>query len=150
MSHNTLPGDILNSTPLDAAGLGEMAVTSGHTNTRDSFLGVGLDAGSTDLVDLQGARIQTEAPVTGDTLKTMSQTDAVGTVTADPQGIHEGLNISIEAGTRDGTAVGMSWEYPGQSDITPQAQPAASAAEQYITSGQGPQGAENVELEDSC
>lgn len=38
----------------------------------------------------------------------------------------------------------------GQPGATEQTQPAVSAGEQYHTSGQGPEGAENVELEDSC
>ncbi|XP_077050999.1 uncharacterized protein LOC143701533 isoform X2 [Siphateles boraxobius] len=38
----------------------------------------------------------------------------------------------------------------GQPGATEQTQPAVSAGEQYHTSGQGPEGAENVELEDTC
>ncbi|KAJ8334107.1 hypothetical protein SKAU_G00397460 [Synaphobranchus kaupii] len=125
----TVPGDILSSSVLDIGGLGEEATASGHSNTTELLLGTGLEPGSTDSVNLQGEHIEPAAPVTGGALNTMSQTDGVGMVTADPQGIHEGLS---------------------QSGITPQAQPAASAAEQHITSGQGAEGAENMELEDTC
>ncbi|XP_064204429.1 uncharacterized protein LOC135261755 isoform X5 [Anguilla rostrata] len=114
----------------DITGLGGEALATGYTNSTELFPGAGLEAGSTDSANLQGEHIETAVPVTGDALNTMSQTDGVGMVTADPQGVNDGLI--------------------GQTGITPQAQPAASAAEQYITSGQGPEGAENVELEDSC
>ncbi|KAG7458220.1 hypothetical protein MATL_G00236030 [Megalops atlanticus] len=125
----TALGDAPSSSPPDPAGLGEVAVTSGHANSTESLLGAGLEAGSTDSVGLQGMHVQTDSPVTGDTPGSTSQADGAGTVTADPQGIHEGLS---------------------QSGVTAQTQPAASAGEQYITSGQGPEGAENVELEDTC
>ncbi|KAJ8267641.1 hypothetical protein COCON_G00128130 [Conger conger] len=125
----TVTGDILSSSALGTAGLGEAVMDSGHTNTTELFLGSGLEAGITDSVNLQGEHIETAVPVTGDTLNTMSQAGGVGTVTANPQGVHDGLS---------------------QTGITPQGQRAASAAEQYITSGQGPQGTENVELEDTC
>ncbi|XP_064204428.1 uncharacterized protein LOC135261755 isoform X4 [Anguilla rostrata] len=126
----TAPGDMLSTSVLDTAGLGGEALATGYTNSTELFPGAGLEAGSTDSANLQGEHIETAVPVTGDALNTMSQTDGVGMVTADPQGVNDGLI--------------------GQTGITPQAQPAASAAEQYITSGQGPEGAENVELEDSC
>ncbi|KAJ8273380.1 hypothetical protein GJAV_G00100950 [Gymnothorax javanicus] len=100
----------------DITGLDDVAMTGGHTNTTDS-------------VNLGGGHTETSVPVTGDTLNTMTQTDMMDMVTADPQGVHKGLS---------------------QTGITPLAQHAASAAEQYVTSGQGPEGTENVELEDSC
>ncbi|XP_035283942.1 uncharacterized protein LOC118232865 isoform X6 [Anguilla anguilla] len=98
----TAPGDMLSTSVLDTAGLGGEALATGYTNSTELFPGAGLEAGSTDSANLQGEHIETAVP--GDALNTMSQTDGVGMVTADPQGVNDGLS---------------------QTGITPQAQPAA-------------------------
>ncbi|XP_042632238.1 secreted protein C-like isoform X1 [Cyprinus carpio] len=70
-----------------------------------------------------------------DTHSSMVQTDLPATVTGDP---FTGVSSQTDAmGT-------------GQPGATEQTQTAVSAGEQYHTSGQGTEGAENVELEDTC
>ncbi|KAJ7991725.1 hypothetical protein DPEC_G00286860 [Dallia pectoralis] len=91
----------------------DMAVTRGLMNSTDSALEFGH-----------------EFTVTGDPHRALSQTEAVGTVTSDPQG--STLQTSSPLG------------------VTEQTHHAVTATEQYNPSGQGPEGGENVELEDTC
>ncbi|XP_018587317.1 uncharacterized protein LOC108921989 isoform X2 [Scleropages formosus] len=112
----TVREDVYSSGPPDTLGLGEAAVTGGHTNT-------------TGWPEPQGALLRTETPVAGEPHSAAPHTDATDAVTADPKGVRDGFS---HLGT------------------TPQTQSAVPAGEQYITSGQGPEGAENVELEDTC
>ncbi|XP_073677973.1 uncharacterized protein [Garra rufa] len=113
----------------DMTGQGHLAVTDGMPNyTADSVRETGT--GFTDASETHSSMVQTDLPVTGDPFTGVSsQTDAMGTATAEPQG-----------------TLGS----PSQPGATEQTQPAVSAGEQYHTSGQGPEGAENVELEDTC
>ncbi|XP_018587318.1 uncharacterized protein LOC108921989 isoform X3 [Scleropages formosus] len=89
-----------------STGLGEAAVTGGHTNT-------------TGWPEPQGALLRTETPVAGEPHSAAPHTDATDAVTADPKGVRDGFS---HLGT------------------TPQTQSAVPAGEQYITSGQGPEG----------
>ncbi|XP_072532617.1 uncharacterized protein [Salminus brasiliensis] len=104
-----------------------VGVTEGISNHTDSVLEAGL--GFTDASQTHNSVVQTEFPVTGAPMGASSQADAMGTATSEPQGTLGG---------------------PSQLGATEQTQPAASAGEQFHTSGQGPEGAENVELEDTC
>uniref|UniRef100_A0A8C0Y6B8 Si:ch211-80h18.1 n=1 Tax=Cyprinus carpio carpio TaxID=630221 RepID=A0A8C0Y6B8_CYPCA len=115
-------------TQTDMTGQGHLAVTDSVPNyTADSVRATGT--GFTDASETHSSMVQTDLPVTGDPFTGVSsQTDAMGT--AEPQG-------TLRSPT-------------GQPGATEQTQPAVSAGEQYHTSGQGPEGAENVELEDTC
>ncbi|XP_042600840.1 uncharacterized PE-PGRS family protein PE_PGRS54 isoform X14 [Cyprinus carpio] len=117
-------------TQTDMTGQGHLAVTDSVPNyTADSVRATGT--GFTDASETHSSMVQTDLPVTGDPFTGVSsQTDAMGTATAEPQG-------TLRSPT-------------GQPGATEQTQPAVSAGEQYHTSGQGPEGAENVELEDTC
>ncbi|XP_058233289.1 uncharacterized protein si:ch211-80h18.1 isoform X3 [Hemibagrus wyckioides] len=124
----TIVGDsIYSSRPPDTSGYESTGVTEGISNHTDSVLDT--RAGFTDASQTHSSMVQTELIVTGDPVGVSSQTDATGTAVAEPQGTLRGLN---------------------QPGATEQTQPAVSAGEQYHTSGQGPEGAENVELEDTC
>ncbi|XP_051948404.1 uncharacterized protein si:ch211-80h18.1 isoform X2 [Xyrauchen texanus] len=113
------------NTKTDMSRHGQLGVTDGMPNYTDSAHATGTDF--TDASQTQSNIVQTDLPVTGDLFAVSSQTNATGT--AEPQGTLGG---------------------PSQPGATEQTQPAVSAGEQYHTSGQGPEGAENVELEDTC
>lgn len=124
----TIMGDsIYTSRPADTLGYESTGVTEGISNHTDSM--VDTRAGFTDASQTHSSVIQTELIVTGDPVGVSSQTDATGTAVAEPHGTLRGLS---------------------QPGATEQTQAAVSAGEQYHTSGQGPEGAENVELEDTC
>ncbi|KAA0709922.1 hypothetical protein E1301_Tti020246 [Triplophysa tibetana] len=112
----------------DTTDRGHLAVTDGFPQHTDSVKATG--AGFTDISQTHSDVVQTDLQATGDPFAVSSQTDVMGTATAEPQGTHGG-----------------STGHPG---ATEQTQTAVSAGEQYHTSGQGPEGAENVELEDTC
>ncbi|XP_053348869.1 uncharacterized protein si:ch211-80h18.1 isoform X2 [Clarias gariepinus] len=118
---------IYSSVPPGTLGYESTGVTEGISNHTDSLIETRV--GFTDAAQTQSSVIQTELIVTGDPARVSSQTDATGTAVAEPHGTLRGLN---------------------QPGATEQTQPAVSAGEQYHTSGQGPEGAENVELEDTC
>ncbi|XP_060753407.1 uncharacterized protein si:ch211-80h18.1 isoform X3 [Tachysurus vachellii] len=118
---------IYSSTPPDTLGYESTGVTEGISNHTDSVIDNG--AGFTDASQTHYSMAQTELIVTGDPAGVSSHTHATGTAVAEPQGTLRGLN---------------------QPGATEQTQAAVSAGEQYHTSGQGPEGAENVELEDTC
>ncbi|XP_053084319.1 mucin-19 isoform X13 [Pangasianodon hypophthalmus] len=118
---------IYSSRPPDTLGYESTGVTEAISNHTDSV--IDTRAGFTDASQTHSSMVQTELIVTGDPVGVSSQTDATGTAVAEPQGTLRGLS---------------------QPGATEQTQPAVSAGEQYHTSGQGPEGAENVELEDTC
>ncbi|XP_047664170.1 uncharacterized protein si:ch211-80h18.1 isoform X5 [Tachysurus fulvidraco] len=127
---------IYSSTPPDTLGYESTGVTEGISNHTDSVIDTG--AGFTDsliktpILDASQTHysmVQTELIVTGDPAGVSLHTHAMGTAVTEPQGTLRGLN---------------------QPGATEQTQAAVSAGEQYHTSGQGPEGAENVELEDTC
>ncbi|XP_057209932.1 mucin-22 isoform X4 [Triplophysa rosa] len=112
----------------DTTDRGHVGVTDGFPkHTADSVHATG--AGFTDVSQTHSDVVQTDLQATGDPFAVSSQTDVMGTATAEPQGTHGG---------------------PSHPGATEQTQTAVSAGEQYHTSGQGPEGAENVELEDTC
>ncbi|MCJ8746522.1 hypothetical protein PDJAM_G00142750 [Pangasius djambal] len=124
----TIMGDaIYSSRSPDTLGYESTGVTEAISNHTDSV--TDTRAGFTDASQTHSSMVQTELIVTGDPVGVSSQTDATGTAVAAPQGTLRGLS---------------------QPGATEQTQPAVSAGEQYHTSGQGPEGAENVELEDTC
>ncbi|XP_073714746.1 uncharacterized protein [Misgurnus anguillicaudatus] len=108
--------------------MSRLAVTDGLLKYTDSVHETGTEY--TDASQTHSDVVQTHLPATGDPLAVSSQTDVMGTASAEPQGT-------------PGSPTGR----PG---ATEQTQTAVSAGEQYHTSGQGPEGAENVELEDTC
>ncbi|XP_028820463.1 collagen alpha-1(III) chain [Denticeps clupeoides] len=117
----TALGDVYGSRPPGTMG----AVTDGQPRVTDM-----PPDGSHGFTGMfHGAFTQTEHPVTDSPHGAFDHTGVVDAVTADLQG-----------------TVGVS----SQPGVTEQTLPAVSAGEQYNTSGQGPQGAENVELEDTC
>ncbi|XP_017549079.1 autotransporter adhesin BpaC isoform X1 [Pygocentrus nattereri] len=125
----TAMGDaVYSSSPPGTIGYDGRGVTEGiSNNTADTVPEAGR--GFADVSRSHNSVVQTEVPVTGGPAGASTQTDAMGTATSEPQGTLGG---------------------PSQLGATEQIQPAVSAGEQYHTSGQGPEGAENVELEDTC
>ncbi|KTF88845.1 hypothetical protein cypCar_00010102 [Cyprinus carpio] len=110
-------------TQTDMTGQGHLAVTDSVPNYTDSVRATGT--GFTDASETHSSMVQTDLPVTGDPFTGVSsQTDAMGTATAEPQG-------TLRSPT-------------GQPGATEQTQPAVSAGEQYHTSGQGPEGGSEI------
>ncbi|XP_031441747.1 uncharacterized protein LOC116224940 isoform X2 [Clupea harengus] len=121
----TAMGRIYGSSPPDT--VGHEGVTDAQARFTDSL--TGPRHGFTDMVDSHSVLAQTDAPVTQHPHEVLDHTGSMASVTSGPQG----------------TIGGSS-----QPGVTEQTQPAVSAGEQYNTSGQGLEGAENVELEDTC
>ncbi|XP_066571889.1 mucin-21 isoform X3 [Amia ocellicauda] len=130
LSQNTdLTGHLHSSVSPDPVGVAGVAVTSMHMDSTagGDHPGASTHTHSAGVVDQHSSVIHTESPFTGDPLVSMAQSDS--TVTANPRDIHDRLSN------------------PGTTSAT---EPAVSVGEQYITSGQGPEGTQNVELEDTC
>ncbi|XP_071231352.1 uncharacterized protein [Salvelinus alpinus] len=112
----------------DTTGAAEELVTSSHTQIDITALGVNVYSASAPGTPDSVLGFGHDTTVVAEAHSVFIQTDSP--VTADAQG------STLQASS-----------HPG---VTEQTQPAVSAAEQYNPSGQGPEGAENVELEDTC
>lgn len=129
-------GDVHSSSAPETAGPDDVAVTSGLMNFTEPDLGLGHDV--TGAADSLSVVDPTESSVTGDPSGVSSQTDATGT--------DMNTDMATDKVTGDPQATPQASSQPA----TEHSQLAVPAAEQYNTSGQGPEGAENVELEDTC
>ncbi|XP_063040959.1 uncharacterized protein si:ch211-80h18.1 [Engraulis encrasicolus] len=121
----TAMGGVHGSSPPDTVGHG--GVTDAQTRFTDSLSEP--RHGFTDIVDSHSPAAQTDITVTEHPHRAIDHTGSMDSVTAGPQG----------------TVGGSS-----QPGVTEQTQPAVSAVEQHNPSGQGLEGPENVELEDTC
>ncbi|XP_062343255.1 uncharacterized protein si:ch211-80h18.1 [Osmerus eperlanus] len=157
-------GDVHSSTASDAPGADDVTVTSGLLNFTESEFGLGHNV--TGAGDFHIVVDHTESSVTGVPSNTFTQTDAVGTHTATDTATDMATGTATDTATDmatgtttdtttdmatdKGTADPQAARGSSQPAGTEQSQLAVPAAEQYNTSGQGPEGAEDVELEDTC
>ncbi|XP_046906622.1 uncharacterized protein si:ch211-80h18.1 [Hypomesus transpacificus] len=156
--------DVHSSTASDAPGADDVTVTSGLLNFTESEFGLGHNV--TGAGDFHIVVDHTESSVTGVPSNTFPQTDAVGTYTATDTATDMATGTATDTATDmatgtttdtttdmatdKGTADPQAARGSSQPAGTEQSQLAVPAAEQYNTSGQGPEGAEDVELEDTC